>query len=100
MAKVSYDFTRTIYRSVITAATVTIKDGNLEVGETVTLMFEGKAPMSEVNALKLLKKHHPDKKLTVVDISEESEVRGMTWDTFLINSEVVERPASQRKENK
>lgn len=93
------DFTRTIVTSVAKIAEITVINGEVATNPLSDLTKVDTKKLNGEAMLKLAKKD-PDytgKNLVVLSVDYKEEVRGMSFETFMANSTVVERPASQQK---
>ena len=91
------DFSRTIVTTKVEVAEITVVNGQVTTAPLKEIIKTDTKKLSEDNALKEAKKANPGKNVVILGIEYKEEVRGMSFDTFLVNSFKVERPASQQK---
>lgn len=94
------EITRTFFDNTINVATIEVVENKpvLKMLEPVTVY--SKAQLTKDKAFKYARMQYPNvKNITVVSIETREEIRGMSADTFIANSDVVERAVSQKKKD-
>lgn len=95
MAKM--DLSRTIVTTTIHVSEVIVKEGVPTLAALKDVVEIGTCVVSPEKAAKLAVEANKGKVVAVTRIDTKEEVRGMDLATFLANSKVIERPASQQK---
>lgn len=87
-------FSRTVYIHKIRSAPLLEDDYWFEFPPYVHISAN---PLTEEQAIKLVKKAHTDyNKISLIDMEITKEVRAMSLEAFYKNSEPITRPPSQR----
>lgn len=94
-----YDITRTFYETAYTLKTVKNKDNTPFVRDLGVFTIVGTTQFTKEQIAKKIQDKFPNEVLFINIEGCTSFVRGMSIDTFLENSEVCDRPKSQRKKD-
>lgn len=92
--------TRTIVETVINAAKISVKDGQISTEEVPAITIVGTVEASNKEVMNRLAKLYPNEKMVELSREVREELRGMDLDKFMKMSEVVTRPPSQKKKVK
>lgn len=92
------DFSRTVTTTTIKVAALKVVDGKIETKELAPIVHVGTSAVKDDKATKLAKAtYKAEPSVVVLGIDVKEEVRGMDFETFMMYSTPVERPASQQK---
>lgn len=80
--------TRRFFRTTIMPVAVIMHAGQLEKEDLEAIEVDGKIDLTK--AEKIAKKAYPDKTVVIEELFYTDELRGMTTETFLKHSEVIE----------
>lgn len=89
--------TRRFYSTTIYPVAVVMRDGQIEKEDLDPIVIEDKVDLAK--AEKIAKKAYKEKTVIVEDLVFTDELRGMSTETFLINSEVIEEKEKDVKES-
>lgn len=92
--------TRTIVTTTIHSSEVIVKEGIPSLAPLKEITKIGTCAISSEKASKIAIEANKGKVVAVTGIDTKEEIRGMDLATFLANSKIIERPASQQKGNK
>ena len=89
--------TRRFYSTTIYPVAVVMRDGQIEKEDLDPIVIDDKLDLAK--AEKIAKKAYKEKTVIVEDLVFTDEFRGMSTETFIKNSEVIEEKAQEDKES-
>lgn len=89
--------TRRFYATTVYPVAVVMRDGQIEKEDLDPIVIEDKLDLAK--AEKIAKKAYKEKTVIVEDLVFTDELRGMSAETFIKNSEVIEEKAKEDKES-
>lgn len=89
--------TRRFYSTTIYLVAVVMRDGQIEKEDLDPIVIEDKLDLAK--AEKIAKKAYKEKTVIVEDLVLTDELRGMSTETFLKHSEVIEEKEKDVKES-
>ena len=89
--------TRRFYSTTIYPVAVVMRDGQIEKKDLDPIVIEDKLDLAK--AEKIAKKAYKEKSVIVGDLVLTDELRGMSTETFLKHSEVIEEKEKDVKES-
>ena len=91
--------TRTVSEFTINAALVKFANGKVETTDLDAIVLKDETSCDDKKALKeVVKKYGKDNQYVIKSVEKKETVYGVDFDVFMKHAKIIERPASQQKQ--